>query len=285
MTLEGTATDEIGSLTVVNGGSPASLLPVVAHDSGWGPFAFAVYHSPTNFVRAAVASDSQAVQRKVQLQISCTDPNGTTTNSTTALAVVRPPVVLIHGLWANASDSWANFVPKSALQNALWSSLPENSILAVNYDESPDDVVSSVLPAYDPLVFDLTKVKRNALGFDYNAPFVLKRTRQYIRAFGETFNVAVIQADVVAHSMGGNIARTMALLPDFSNPESYGKGNIHKLITIGTPHTGTRLAIDLLMSANSCTREALAYKGQVSLQFVNFYNSPSRACFINIVSG
>jgi hypothetical protein len=57
-----------------------------------------------------------------------------------------------------------------------------------------------------------------------------------------------VQADVVAHSMGGDIARTMAGLSNFTSQSNYGLGPIHKLITIGTPHLGTPLATDLIDS-------------------------------------
>ena len=50
---------------------------------------------------------------------------------------------------------------------------------------------------------------------------------------------------------------------------NYNLGPVHKLITIGTPHTGTQLAFDLLPGPsgdpNFCVRDALELSGEVSL--------------------
>ena len=35
---------------------------------------------------------------------------------------------------------------------------------------------------------------------------------------------------LVAHSMGGNIARALSRLPSFPNSATFGKGSIHKLV-------------------------------------------------------
>lgn len=76
------------------------------------------------------------------------------------------------------------------------------------------------------------------------------------------------QADIVAHSMGGLITRVLALQPTFLSSNTLGQGNIHKLITIDTPHLGTPLAIQLLSSQNNCVRRVLASNGNVSFTSV-----------------
>jgi pimeloyl-ACP methyl ester carboxylesterase len=43
------------------------------------------------------------------------------------------------------------------------------------------------------------------------------------------------QIDIVAHSLGGIVARTYMSLGE-------GRGNVRKLITLGTPHQGTKLS-------------------------------------------
>jgi PGAP1-like protein len=84
--------------------------------------------------------------------------------------------------------------------------------------------------------------------------------RNFIVNYGILNNVGAVQADVVAHSMGGDIARTMAGLSAFTSQNNYGLGSVHKQITIGTPHTGTQLAFDLLPGPagdpNACVRNA-----------------------------
>jgi hypothetical protein len=50
------------------------------------------------------------------------------------------------------------------------------------------------------------------------------------------FSVAASQVDIIAHSMGGLVARGFVQQPDYRGKENYMKGSIHRLITIGTPH-------------------------------------------------
>ncbi len=61
--------------------------------------------------------------------------------------------------------------------------------------------------------------------------------------------------------------------PLFATQNNYGLGPIHKLITIGTPHYGSPLAVDLLPSSglgdpNSCVRDLLAAAHNPSFQTV-----------------
>jgi len=71
----------------------------------------------------------------------------------------------------------------------------------------------------------------------------------------------------VAHSLGGDVARTLEN-EFYNNPYSFKIGNVHKLITMGTPHLGTPFAIELLADASpgdkACTRGLLAHVGKLS---------------------
>jgi hypothetical protein len=113
-------------------------------------------------------------------------------------------------------------------------------------------------------------VSGNALGFATNAPVVLGQNQGAIANFAISHNVAAVQADVVAHSMGGDIVRTMSGLSNFVAPYNYGLGPIHKLITIGTPYEGSPVAGDLLPygsgDPNACVRNVLANFSDVALQ-------------------
>lgn len=92
--------------------------------------------------------------------------------------------------------------------------------------------------------------------------------RNVISDFKAYNNAAAVTADIVAHSMGGDVARMIALEPWFASDDTYGHGPFDKLITIGTPHLGSPIAIDLLQGANQCVREILAGRGKVSLNTV-----------------
>jgi pimeloyl-ACP methyl ester carboxylesterase len=264
--------DDDGGVVGLGGDVSAvsSSVDAMASNAGLGPMAFAIYRAPTNFSRGTTQDDG-AVQRSVTLQVKCQDSSGSSASSAT-VQIVRPPVILVHGVWSSASAAWQNFVPAKAAENALWSILPTNAVMAVNYNVPPGDVITETAPAYSP--GELGLITRNALGFAYNAPFVLQQMSSYVGSFRQTFNVAAAQADVVAHSMGGDIARTMASLPSFQGSNTYGMGSIHKLITIGTPHQGTPLATQLLAPNNSCVVQTLPYAYMFSLGTVTFENTP-----------
>jgi hypothetical protein len=54
--------------------------------------------------------------------------------------------------------------------------------------------------------------------------------------------LATVQADVFGHSMGGVLARRWVGDPDYMSDETYRLGDVHKLITIDSPHYGSPLA-------------------------------------------
>jgi hypothetical protein len=64
--------------------------------------------------------------------------------------------------------------------------------------------------------------------------------------------------------MGGDVSRTVVNLARYAGNDSFGAGSIHKLITIGTPHLGSPLAVDLLQG-NYCMRGWLADHQNVSV--------------------
>jgi pimeloyl-ACP methyl ester carboxylesterase len=85
----------------------------------------------------------------------------------------------------------------------------------------------------------------NDRGFSATAPVVYDQLKVYLNCFKQDNNVAAVQADVVSHSMGGPVVRTMALPPTYLNDPlfpTFGAGPIRKLITIAGVHQGTPLA-------------------------------------------
>jgi hypothetical protein len=98
----------------------------------------------------------------------------------------------------------------------------------------------------------------NALGFDWNANHVIAQIKSAINSFKNQHAVAAVRADIVAHSMGGDISRTLLFKSSYSASDNYHTGLIHKLITVGTPHLGTPVAGDLVADSNKCVRDLLA---------------------------
>lgn len=237
-------------------------------------YAFAVYRAPVDFARmtgdntyksgncnGATNTDDQLACRQVSLQIQDITNGGTPI--TLPITILRPPVVMVHGLWGSWSD-WDNFSP---LITGSSSVDPRFSVGRASYD-APISISSSV-PNYSASTLYLHQPEENALGFAYNAPAVLNQIEQWIAEFKAGANpvgaqAAAVQADLVAHSMGGDIARTIATLTNFLNDSqnpTFGQGSIHKLITIDTPHLGTPLATKLLSSPESCVQGYLALLG------------------------
>ena len=241
----------------------ASSLTVSAVSTTHGAEAFAIYRGPVNFSRGT--QDDNLTTRGVSLSAAST--SGTTS---TAVTVARPPVVLVHGLWGDAT-SFANFTP-----------LITDANFSINYAvyASPITGITSTVPTFSSSV--QSSIEANSLGFAYNAPGVLTQINNFISAYRTSANVAVVRADIVAHSMGGDISRTMFLLKNFLANKTFGVGPINKLITVATPHLGTPVAADTLASSNSCVRNTLAGYGDIALQSVTFSGRTVHGAMIDL---
>jgi pimeloyl-ACP methyl ester carboxylesterase len=125
-----------------------------------------------------------------------------------------PPVVLVHGLWGTP-DTWAKFKRLISAEH--------QSVVLADYSKTSADT--------------------------YSDPGTQKSFRCAIRqALAEAHRDGVVatRVDVVAHSMGGLVARAYARRPAYRTAANYMQGEINRLVTIGTPHAGTELADWLL---------------------------------------
>ena len=256
---------EDGGLVGLGGdtNSGSSTLSTTAVNTPQGPMAFAIYSAPTNFSRGA--QDDGVRERNITLQVNCPDTGGSPTTASSSVLIARPPVVLVHGMWSNAA-TWNSFNPLATPDPSIGD--PRFLIRRADYDSTLTNPVSTV-PSY--ITAGLTQsIRQSALGFSYNAPFVMAAINNAVLDLENKYNVAAVQADVISHSMGGLVVRTAASLPGFVGTANYGVGPVHKLITIGTPHLGTPLATQLLQSNTYCVRDILAAGGLVSLQTATF---------------
>ena len=149
------------------------------------------------------------------------------------MAIVRPPLVFIHGIWGE-QNTWKNFAV----------AFPGFQVFFANYTSLIGPAILTSDPLYLPLTPPnlATLAKSNSLGFQYNAPRVLEQIRSHVNSLKLGLNpagfpVAAIQADIVAHSMGGDITRTLPLQKDFLYDPSLGQGEVHKLIDSSPPST------------------------------------------------
>lgn len=209
--------------------------------------AFAVYYAPKDFVRDGNSNDSSIGVRDVFADASV----GGVVQAEQPIAIVRPPVVFIHGIWGSDDDG-------DQILSSLLSEGVGLTTYALGYD-GPVTIASST-PSYGSNLV----VSGSNLGFSYGASIVLPELNDAIADY-RTNNtlgqpIAVARADIVAHSMGGDIARTLPAMGNFTQSANYEKGPIHKLITIGTPHLGSPLAQQLLNGSNNCVKGILAFK-------------------------
>jgi pimeloyl-ACP methyl ester carboxylesterase len=205
------------------------------------PVALAVFQSPLDFARAQdnfgnQNPDAAAASRNVYLQVT-----SGASSYFYSIDVVRPPVAFIHGLTADPSV-WDNFTP-------LINNNQQFAIAKVDYS-FPVGPVSSTSPTYPQLQWPPTG---NVMGFAFNSYPVFNQLQNELIDFrsgalkATGLPVAGVQVDIVAHSMGGAISRTIPYeIASFYSFQNYFQGSIHKLITIGTPHQGSPIAIDVL---------------------------------------
>lgn len=248
-----------GSLSEVSEATGSGTVSVPAEDvDGIGPMAFAVYHAPVDFATSPDSIEAGKADRQIFIKVKLTTATDETVESTEPLKIVRPPVMLVHGLWESESD-WNTFTPLVGNSNFV--------IERPNYNFSITGITESS-PKYSSGI--LAAATTNALGFTFNASFILGQIIEFIKNFKISRDVAAVQADLVGHSMGGNVARNLPLVGGFFSDNNFGEGTIHKIITVGTPHLGTPLATQLLKNANSCVRDLLAGRGNIAFGSLTF---------------
>jgi hypothetical protein len=205
--------DEDGGLGAVGAQCPGAgcehhQVTVATRCIDYQPQAFVVYRAPIDFPRASV-DDSGLAGRDVYIRIE--SANG---SMDLPVRILRPPVVLIHGLWDNAG-AWTNFSPLMSNGVGDW----RFNVNAVEYGELP----VSITDASPPLTLQaLLRLRANSMGFTFNRDIAWVQILPWLAAFRKGSNpefipVANVQADIVAHSMGGNVARALVLKDGFLN--------------------------------------------------------------------
>ncbi|HTZ97522.1 MAG TPA: hypothetical protein VMB18_14065 [Terriglobales bacterium] len=263
---QSTSSAEDGGVGMIGSSAfTASQLIVAAVNTSKGPMAFAIYGVPVDFPRPE-GQDGGSTERFITLNVLAND---TGLSSNTPVTILRPPLVLIHGLWGSPA-SWDNFTP--LINDTRF------SILRADYSGTIGPQIKSYKPSYPSwAVSSLKSAQQSSLGFAYNAPIVGKQLVTFINQFKmgantESVPVAAVQADIVAHSMGGDITRTFPQFTQFYSNATFALGYVHKMITIGTPHWGSPVATDLLDNNNQCVRGILALSGSPSFSSVTFNN-------------
>jgi pimeloyl-ACP methyl ester carboxylesterase len=194
--------NNLSSITIDNPKNTSNGKSVVA----------AVYTPPESF------NQHMGSNRTINANVS--DPNNpASTLLEIPIQIYRPPVVLVHGLWRNSDNTWV--ATKFAKSLACYGF----NYAFADYEEHNSE-------SFDPC----DKVFGN-YGIKSIRNTVYKILEEY-----HYFSIAASQVDIIAHSMGGLMARGFVQQPDYKGKENYMKGSIHRLITIGTPHFGGPLS-------------------------------------------
>ncbi|MBI5279243.1 MAG: alpha/beta fold hydrolase [Burkholderiales bacterium] len=176
----------------------------------------------------------------------------------------RIPLVLVHGL-GGSGQGWENFLQAYA-RSAGWQAAFKP--YTFRYASDAADVLAD--PALPRTITGLGAAFRDALQSSYDKPTAAPHF-----GFG---NKSLV---ILAHSMGGLVARSMMQEYTFADGKRGGDRVLH-LVTLGAPHQGSPLA-DAAASLGLQLGEefATAYGGFIAdLAWTNFdqLNQPGRLC-------
>lgn len=207
---------EVGILRDPLGGASASTLdlPLVSvPGSGW--MAFAVLTAPLNFAESEVSRE--APYRKLTLEAFAA--SGCAARE---LWLFRPPVVLVHGLWGDAT-TWT------------WRSMPFDNGAGLRQDDQ--NLLPDYVYVHDYRLTNGGRAAQNAVDLRRSIASALLEFRG---TTPDRLQLAATQVDLVTHSFGGFVTRNFLSDSDaYYRPDNFLSGDVHKLLTLGTPHFGS----------------------------------------------
>ncbi len=221
--------DKLGSLsTLSNQQSSAKQVTVSPDNAGR---VIAIYTSPDGYGKANASYKEEYV----------TVSDNTGIIGTGHIQLVKPPVVLVHGMWSDPGI-WE----KGGFVKALVNTRFTNIFLA--------DYKSYNASTFNPNSPESVH-GRNAVSSSVAQALSYSRLQK----------TAVTQVDIVGHSLGGLMSRSWSQLPGFKTTDNFQKGYIHKLITLSTPHRGTPLGPELVASQYNLIRLSTNYTTPIPL--------------------
>jgi len=198
-------------------GVASSTLEMQSVNTGSGQVAWAVYNAPLDFVRNGT-DDSAARSRTIRIAVTAGERL-----YFVELKIFRPPVVFIHGVWSNAA-MWNVFPP---LGTPDGTSNSRFSVFRIDYKKFNNQSLQTIIARKD----DNGNIVAGAL----------LDMEQILEQYRRQEHIAAIRADIIVHSLGGLVSRGMPLLEPsrYFSEQTFGKGRIHKLITMDSPHKGS----------------------------------------------
>lgn len=195
-------------------------------------YAIALYRSPPDFRRSAVPGDDAAKDRSASIRIAFVPTLGTSFTEDIPIGVVRPPVIVVPDIWSTCL-SWQE----------------HGSILDPHPELNPG---SSVTHPFTVTCADYRSTAAKSLDTFENRSAVAATIDQAFDLLRGT-GVGVTRADVVGHGMGGLLARRYVDEFGFISKDNFNAGKINRIITMDTPHLGSRL-VDEIISFRTFTK-------------------------------
>ncbi|TAK03474.1 MAG: hypothetical protein EPO39_11985, partial [Candidatus Manganitrophaceae bacterium] len=219
LTLEDSNVPQLGGIGGwVDGTSRPATITVTPQVESGVIRAKAKYEVPETFVR--FGSNGQPVdpaeleipERGVKVTAKQLTAQGVSiTLANEQLILKRPPVLLVHGTWGGP-ETWEKFEPQLNQKNLF-------TVLSADYSKPQDG-------------YQFSNVGSLAVNYHIIEIYI---ERLLDKLIGK--GIAATKADIVAHSLGGLVVRKYCAVR-----QDDCRRNIHKLITLGTPHLGTEVA-------------------------------------------
>ncbi|MBL7796220.1 MAG: PKD domain-containing protein [Saprospiraceae bacterium] len=211
------------------------------------------YVAPDDFVRKP--TDADLGRRKVYAILIRTFGDGSKDTSAIPIEVVRPPLMLVHGLFGGP-ESWDKFgVSNNDLLIHDKRFLVRKAIKIGSTD------------SFDSNAERLVLANGATFGMAGYPCF-----QSVIHELRDIYGYASNRLDYIGHSMGGSVLRQVltGYMADYKasnrvNYKNYNRGYVNKAITIGTPHHGSPLADMVVRYANKLA-------GWVAIRLANTKN-------------
>ncbi len=220
-------------------GNPTVETPV--YPLGGKFYAFALYKPPIEFGPFPPSQQSRKFTVKAEHKPAAGAPSqagGVNLGPNDCpIVLVRPPVVLVHGTYDDPDNCWKKDrdIAKKGSGQGLYQRLRAlgfgDRVFAVDYRNSSGKADPSSIQFNRRVVWD-----GHTAGSDGEG---IEKALKFCRGQG----FAATQADLVAHSLGGVLARVYASNSYtqgwYHRKENFQKGDIHRLVTLCSTHRGS----------------------------------------------
>ena len=199
---------DAGTLSDFYGGQrgPVSISPIMQLAPNNNYYGVGRYTAPPEFSPSASSAFSRIVQLEADFEVPWqSDP----AVLPVPFQLLRRPLVMIHGMWSSPDETWDVLAANPAV--CAW-----RICVAVDWH-----------PADTPL--------------PNNVKYVSNTTRALLGGLRQA-NVAVTQADVIAHSAGAPLFRLYRQSRYGLRTDNFFLGDFRKLLTFGGVHHGTLIA-------------------------------------------